>query len=419
MKNRRRLLGLIFAGFAGVVLAQRRSSQPCGSCPGAILPGGNPECGAGSGECGDGEVPRAEPAGERGAVGGPLSSGNSGRSRVLALMATVLLSGALGCHRESGPAGPAVALPSVEVRVGGVAAGRHQAVEEVVGTVRARRRAVIEAKVSGRIVVLTAVPGRPVRAGEVLLEVEAREIGARIEQARAVLEQAERELVRFTTLLKQEAVTRAEYDGVESRQRVAKAALLEAETLGSYTRVTAPFDGVVVRKLADVGDLAAPGRGLLEIEDPASVRLEADVPLQLVDRVKLGDRLTVTVVGTAERTMEAVVSEIEPTADSASRTFRMKLDLPPESGARAGAFGRVSVPVAEAEVLRVPAAAVQVRGQMEVAFVVSEDRARLRLVKTGKRSGTEVEVVSGLMVGERVVVAGGEKLLDGQPLVVR
>ena len=419
MKNRRRLLGLIIAGFAGVVLAQRRSTVPCRSCPGVFLPGGTPECDADSRECGDGGLPKVAPTGERDSVGRGASAGVSGLNGFLALVLTVFVSAGLGCHRESAPAGSGVTLPAVEVGVGAVAAGRHQSVEDVVGTVRARRRAVIEAKVSGRIVSLTAVPGKAVRAGDVLLEVEAREITARMDQARAVLEQAERELVRFTTLLKQEAVTRAEFDAVESRQRVAKAALSEAETLGSYTRVTAPFDGVVVRKLADVGDLAAPGRGLLEIEDPASVRLEADVPLQLVDRVKIGDRLPVTVVGTTERTMEALVSEIEPTADAASRTFRMKLDLPADAGARAGAFGRVSVPVAETEVLRVPAGAVQVRGQMEVAFVVSEDRARLRLVKTGKRSGVELEVVSGLMVGERVVVSGGEKLMDGQPLVVR
>lgn len=422
MKNRRRFFGLVAVGVAGSVWASRRSGSTCSSCPPWLFPSDGvlrcPPPPAG-GEGGTEGVAAPEPASSPAAGG---ESKRAGLGRVGGVLAGILLLGfGAGCHREAAEGGAASgrSLPTAEVRAVVVSAGKRWSVEEVVGTVRARKRSVVEAKVSGRIASMAAVPGRSVKAGELLLELDAQEIAARIEQARAVLEQAEREWVRFESLFKQEAVTRAEFDAVEARRRVAKAAVSEAETLGGYTRVTAPFDGVVVRKLAEVGDLAGPGRGLLEIEDPASVRLEADVPLQLVDRVKLGDRLEVTVVGATERGMKAEISEIEPTADAASRTFRMKLDLPPDSGARAGAFGRVAVPVAESDVLRVPAGAVRVRGQMEMVFVVGEGVARLRLVKTGKVGEGEVEVVSGLDPGERVVVEGPATLMDGQPVAVR
>lgn len=353
---------------------------------------------------------------------------------VPAVMLAAGLMGLSGCHRESeaghGAGGAAAtSLPRVAVQTQAATAGKHRVVEEVVGTVRPRVRSVIEAKVSGRILSMPIGPGGAVQAGDVLVEVDAQEIQARLAQARAVLEQAERELTRFGTLLRQEAVTRAEYDAVESRQRVAKAALAEAETMQGYTRVLAPFGGVVARKLADVGDLASPGRGLLELEDPASLRFEADVPLALAGRVAIGDRFPVS-TGNGGTSVEAVVGEIEPTADPVSRTFRVKLDLPAGGGWRAGTFGRVSIPGEESTLLTVPAEALVVRGQMEYVFVVSDGKAHLRIVRSGKRVGGEVQILAGLEPGEMVVTRGGGKvgeggggapgsLGDGQPVETR
>jgi hypothetical protein len=106
-------------------------------------------------------------------------------------------------------------------------------------------------------------------------------------------------------------------------------------------------------------------------------------------------------------------------ADPGSRTFRVKLDLPPTPGLRSGAFGRVAVPVGETSTLRVPAPALVVRGQMEMVFVVAGPTAQLRLVKTGKRLGGEVELVSGVRAGEQVVIEGAAQLTDGQPVTVK
>jgi len=339
--------------------------------------------------------------------------------RVVWLLSLVLAGGGalVGCgSHPQHPAAPS--LPAVPVRVQTVQPRQRTATEEVVGTVRSKLRSVIEAKVSGRIARMLVVPGQQVQAGALLVELDAREIQARYDQARALLEQAEREYKRRQALLKDNTISPAEFDAAESQLRVAQAAVQEAETLLTYTKVVAPFTGLVTAKRADVGDLAAPGKPLLEMEDPTTLRLEADVPEALLDKVKLGDKLPVTIPA-AGLTVVGVVSEITPVADPASRTFPVKVDLPPAAGLRSGQFGRVAVPVAQLQAIRVPSQAVILRGQMELAFVVSDGRAQMRLVKTGKRLDGEVEIVSGLNAGEQLVVDGAAGLRDGQPVTIQ
>lgn len=325
----------------------------------------------------------------------------------------------VGCEKPpAAPGDGTTELPVVEVRTQRVERQRRWATEEVVGTVRPRLRAVLEAKVSGRIEEMRVVPGQLVRAGELLVRLEDREIRARLEQARALHEQAERDFRRRETLWREQTISRAEYDAAEAQLRVAVAALQEAETQLAHTRIVAPFDGRITAKHADVGDLAVPGRPLVEIEDPRALRLEADVPEALLEKVQLGQRLEVRIPA-AQVTLEGTVSEITPVADPRTRTFPVKVDLPPQPGLRSGLFGRLVIPVAEVEAIRVPARAVLVRGQMELAYVVRGERAELRLVKTGKRLAEEVEVVSGLAPGEVLVVEADQPLRDGQPVRVK
>lgn len=322
-----------------------------------------------------------------------------------------------GCHKQTETM-LVQSLPSIAVSAEAVQSRAHQAFEEVVGSVQSRQRAEIEPKISARVERLLVAPGSVVEAGDLLVQLDGREIQARLDQAGATLEQASNDLRRFTGLLKSDTITQAEFDAVQARQRVAQAAKVEAETMLGYTRITAPFDGVITRKLAEVGDLALPGRPLLVLEDPKALRLEADVPEALIENVKLGADLTVT-IASVNRPIPGRVSEIAPAADPQSRTFRVKLDLPPAPGLRLGLFGRVEVPVTGNVALRAPASAVLLRGQMELVFVVEDDTAQLRLVKTGKRLGDEVELVSGVEPGELVVINPPNELLDGQPVEVR
>jgi RND family efflux transporter MFP subunit len=332
-----------------------------------------------------------------------------------ALGAALLIS---GCRKKPSEGPPAQKLPTATVRVQSVESLKRTATEEVVATVRPKLSASISSKVSGNVQQVFVSPGQAVKAGDPLVQIDALEIQARLDQAQAVRDQARKDLERFTTLLKQNALTQQEFDAAQSRARVAEGAVVEAQTMLGYTRITAPFDGLVTVKRADVGDLATPGKPLLDVEDPATLRLEADVPEALLERIKLSQKLTVRIPNLS-RALEGVVAEVAPIADPASRTFRVKLDLPPTPGLRSGLFGRVAVPVAEVDAIRVPAGAVVLRGQMEIAFVVTNQQAQLRLVKTGKLLGPEVEIVAGLSPGELLVVDGTSQLLDGQPVEVK
>jgi RND family efflux transporter MFP subunit len=331
-----------------------------------------------------------------------------------ALLILFLLS---GCHKANETA-RADRWATVPVKVVVVANKKYQAEEEVIGTVHAKLRATINARVSGRIESLPVVLGQSVKSGELLALLDAREIQAKLDQAKAVRDQARQDLKRFESLLRQTAVTQQEFDSVQARARVADASVAEAETMLGYARITAPFGGVISRKLVDVGDLATPGRPLLELEDPSALRLETDIPETLISRVRPGEKMKVR-VASLTNDLAGVVSEIAPTADPNSRTFRAQLDLPATAELRIGQFGRVAVPLSEINTVRVPASAVVVRGQMEMVFVVHQQKAELRLVKTGKRFGPEWEIVSGLSADEQVVSEDASRLADGQPVEVQ
>ena len=318
------------------------------------------------------------------------------------------------CNRSGNGNPPAGSPTSVAVKVQPAKFEHHLGVEEVVGTVRPKLQATVEAKVSGRVLEFTATPGSMVKSGDLLARLDVQEIQAKVDQASAMLDQARRDFERQRQLMSSNATTRQEFENAEARVKVAVAAMNEAETMMSYAKVTAPFDGVVTRKLADVGDLAMPGKPLLAIEAPTALRFEADLPEAIFDRVKLGDKMQVHLA----KTLEATVSEISPVADPVSRTFNVKLDLPATDGLRTGQFGRVSVPVAEVKLLLVQQSAVLKRGQMELVFVAKDGKATLRLVKTGKLLESRIEVLSGLEDGEQVVISDVAKLTDGQPVTI-
>ena len=338
-------------------------------------------------------------------------------SRTLILLPTFLASLALtSCgHKGEGLKENSARLPVAQVRVQAAGNKSRAMTEEVVGTVRAKLHATLEAKLSGRIDKMPVVLGQRVKAGELMARLDAAEINARLEQAEAALEQSERDWKRVSSLFEQQAATKSEYDAVQSRNRVAKGAAAEAKAMMSYVEIVAPFDGVVTKKWVDVGDLAAPGKPLLSIEDPTALQLEADVSQAIASHVQRDVRLAARVDGVSGD-LTGTVSEIAPAADALSRTIRIKVDLSALPGLSSGQFARLLVPVGESNTLRVPVLAVVERGQLEIVFVVANQHAQLHLVKTGKRIGDEIEILSGIHSGDAVVIEGAAQLTDGQPV---
>ncbi len=352
------------------------------------------------------------------AVRAVISRMNGSLPRITSLLILSLgLVPLASCHKAE-PAKEAPTLPEVTVRVQAIEEKSHPVVEEVVGTVRARSRAAVEAKTSGRISRMLVDLGQKLKKDDLIAEIDAQEVKAQLDRAVANRDQAARDLQRYTDLLKKQVTSRQDFDNAESRFRVADAAVKEAETMKGYLQVRAPFDGVVTRRIADTGDFATPGKPLIELENPDSLRFEADVPAMLIDAVRPGQEVTVTVSSLA-KPVAGRVAEIAPTADPNSRTFLVRIDLPQTAGLRAGQFGRAAIPVGESVSLRVPVDALVVRGQMEMVFIREDSRIRLRLVKSGKTIGDEVEILSGVSRGESVVSRDAGALVDGQPAKVQ
>lgn len=330
-----------------------------------------------------------------------------------------------------------------------VTRGAVPVVEEAVGTVRSRNTVAVAAQVIARILDLSAREGASVRAGDVLVRLDDREFQARLDQAKKALSaaeasrsradqakaQAEARLAQTSARwerqrkLRESGVTTteqaeaAETDFLLARAGTADAdaaiasadalreqaqqVVREAEVALGYTRIPAPFDGVVVERNAEPGDLASPGRVLLVLLDPAVPQLEAAVREGLIGRVEKGTVLDV-VLPTAGVTVQGTVTEVVPSADPRTRTFTVRADFAPVKGVHAGMFGRLRVPVGEREAVRVPADAIVRVGQLETVLLQHDGRWDRRLVTTGARGDDGlVEVLSGLSGGETIGRTGG------------
>ncbi|MDH5298849.1 MAG: efflux RND transporter periplasmic adaptor subunit [Desulfobulbaceae bacterium] len=340
------------------------------------------------------------------------------KQSLLILLCAVLI-GATGCKQNSGrhEATPQPPRPPARVKTITVHASVPPWQQEAVGTVAAVRQATIAAKVTGVIKEMAVTLGSRVQKGAVLARLSADEITARVSQAETQLAQASRNLEREQRLLAQNAAAGETVKSLEEAQRLAHASLREARAMAGYTTITAPFAGVVTRKMAEAGDLATPGMPLLLLETDQQLRVETAVAEGVIQGIKIGDQLPIRIPA-AGFAGTGVVAEMAPAADSGSLSTMVKLDIAVAVAMRPGQYARVGLPGDGARALMVPEAAVQRFGQMEKLFVVEKNTARLRLVRTGQRRDGLVEIVSGLQAEEQVVVTGIDQLVDGQSVQV-
>ncbi len=221
-------------------------------------------------------------------------------------------------------------------------------------------------------------------------------------QAKAQLNQAQRDLAREKALLEQNASTTDMVKNLEDRVSMTAAMVHEAEAMLGFTTITAPFDGVIARKPADVGDLATPGMPLLDIEGANEFEIEAGIPDSLASHLQPGAELDVSVPN-GNVSFTGKLTELSSAADVHAHTVSARIAVPAGAKVRSGQFARVHVPGAPTRALVVPATAISTLGQMDRVFVAVDQRAVLRLVKPGARRGDQVEILAGLSAGEVVV----------------
>jgi RND family efflux transporter MFP subunit len=298
---------------------------------------------------------------------------------------------------------------------------RVPAEETAVGTIQPVLEATIAPEVLGRIVALHVRAGQSVTQGQVLVELDDEDLKARLRQAearvaaaRATRDQAAIELERVRRLHAQEAASLTELQRTEAAALTAEAefdAAVQFERSAtkalSYTTIVAPFDGLVVDTVADVGDTVAPGQPLLAIQDPTRMQLVAAVRETLIGRLAEGQPVQVSIEALGHPCIGRV-AEIVPRADAASRTFLVKVTGPCPPDVRPGMFGRLSIPLDEEEWIVVPTAAVRRVGQLELVDILTAGGGTLpRAVRLGRTRGEFSEVLAGLEPGEPVALPAG------------
>jgi RND family efflux transporter MFP subunit len=316
------------------------------------------------------------------------------------------------------------------------------------GTVHATESASLSVQVTGRVMTVSVKEGDAVHRGQMLLSLDSAQMQSEGEGAQASVAGAEQDaqmaqteaslaattLQRYQLLRERKSVSPQEFDEVERRAQAAKAhldslrarvtaakaAAASAHTVLGYTRLQAPFNGVITARHVDPGTLASPGLPLLEVEKSGKLRLSVTVDESILHNLQQGMPIEVEIAALASPLAGARVAEIVPAADPASHTFSIKIDLPAAKGLHTGMFGTAMVKTGSRSALLIPQAALVTHGSLNGIWVLDANRiASLRYVTTGEKHGTDIEILSGMSSGETIVLAPGDRELSGKQIEVR
>ena len=375
------------------------------------------------------------------------------RRRMGLLVAAALLS---GCG--SGTEGPVAKVEVVQgLRVQRLELQKVTDEWEAPGTVIAVSTAQVAARTMGTVMQVAAREGDAVKRGQLLAQLDERELAARrsaaeaasqaasagVGQARKAVEAAEAQATvaqktyeRYVYLKDQKSVSPQEFDEITAKQQAAQANLEQAksglrqaqaktaqaqsevhaaESVASYARVVAPFDGRVVRRSVEPGSLVAPGMALFVVEDTSRYQLEVTLPSEALSAVRKGEAVRVEIDGLTSKSLAGKVAEIEAGADPTSHTVKARIDLPKEVGTESGRFGRGFLAHGEKRALVAPPDAIVTRGQLRGIYIVDANGLmQWRVIALGKATSNGVEVLSGLSDGESVVLNPGTQDLSGK-----
>lgn len=300
------------------------------------------------------------------------------------------------------------------------------AATEAVGTVQAEQLAAVTSRVVANVVEMRAAAGQRVAAGDVLVVLDNRDLRHRVEQAQdavggaeATMAQAQSDYKRDKPLFDQQVITPYDFEHTQTNLKTAEANLhrlqqaeSEAEVNLSYAVIRSPFSGVIIDKLANVGDLAAPGKPLFTMYEQGRLWLEANVPEDVLAGIHIGEARTLR-IDARGREMRGRVVEIVPSSDPATRTVVVRVHLEDTRETVPGMFGRLLIPSAPEQVLTAPAAAITRAGQLTMVDVADHDRVERRAVQLGRAIGNRFEILSGLAAGDTVVLKNAEPSMRG------
>ena len=364
------------------------------------------------------------------------------RASLLAVSAAMMA----GCH--GGESTSPVAVQTMQARV--VESQQLQVPLNVrsTGTVHARETAIVSAQVMGRIQQVMVREGDSVRAGQTLVVLDDAALRASTDQAQAAVKAAQSEqiaaqtdtklaastLERYKQLQAEKSVSPQEMDEV-SRRAEAAAARLDAvraqtdaaraqesgaRTMLGYTRLLAPFSGIVTARMADPGTMASPGVPLLQVDQTGILQLDATVDESAISTIHKGMKAQVEIDGGNSTSLAGTVAEIVPAADPASHSFLVKIDLPSSSQLRAGMYGTAEFANGTRQAIVIPRSAAVMRGSLASVYILDgQGIAQLRSLTLGAAQGNLIEVLSGISSGEKLVDAPSDRDLAGKRIEVQ
>lgn len=297
--------------------------------------------------------------------------------------------------------------------------------ESAIGTIKPVHEADVASKILARVLELNVTAGKAVSSGDVLVRLSDEEQQSRVRQAEAdrdsmsaQLQLAKIEFDRAAQLIQSRSISQAEYDTARTRVQTSQANLdratrtvEEAKVFLDFATIVAPFSGVVVDKVVEQGDTVTPGQTLLTLYDPTHMQLVASVRESLAMKLKVGQKLPARLESLGYECF-ATVSEVVPKADASNRSFDVKVTGPCPTGVYSGMFARLLLPLEDEQLLLVPKVAIERVGQLTMVQVVVDEALSRRNVQLGRSFGDQVEVLSGLTVGEQVLVATDHRVVE-------
>ncbi|BBS86426.1 efflux RND transporter periplasmic adaptor subunit [Aeromonas media] len=281
------------------------------------------------------------------------------------------------------------------------------------GTVSAIHQGTVAAQTSGRVSRMLVDVNDQVQAGQPLLEISGKEqfaavtgAEARLARAQAQQVEAERQLARFQALIAKGVITRAQLDNAQATDRAARAevnaadaALTQAREAYGYTRILAPYAGVVTKRLVELGETVAPGTPLLSGFSLDELRVEVELPQSALTLA--GQPADVQVLLPDGKTVTPAKLTRFNYADSQSHAFRLRLDLPPHTaGVLPGMWLKVQLKQGERQVLQVPERALLRQGEFNGVYLQQPAGWALTPVRVGHCLAGQCEILAGLQAGD-------------------
>jgi membrane fusion protein (multidrug efflux system) len=333
-----------------------------------------------------------------------------------------------GCANEGvagdKPTGDTLEKPATEaaipVEVARPERGEMLAMYSGTATLDAEADAEVIAKVGGEVRRLFVEEGDRVKAGQILAQLDDRQLRLQAAQTRAALAKSERDFNRQVELHAKGLVSAGAFEGLKYDLDNQRAADDLARLNLSYSEIRAPFSGVVSMRHIKMGQEISAGAKLFRVTDPSPLKASVYVPERELARLKPGQSATIAVDALAGRTFPAIVKLVSPTVDAATATFKVTLEVAdPQGVLKPGMFSRVGIVFERrADSLIIPRLALLDTDGAPNVFVVSSGKAEQRAIKTGLSSAGKVEVTEGLEGTEQIVVVGQNGLKDGNPVRV-